>query len=267
MTLLQAVVYGVVQGIGEFLPISSSAHLLLVPWLFGWEDPGLAFGVALHMGTLFAVIIYFWRDWLDLVAAGLGLQKNKPVQRRLFWMLAFATIPAALAGFFFEDVVEKIFRSPLVVAFALIALGLLLYQIDRTSSQKVNLKRLRFGTALGIGVAQAFAIIPGVSRSGATMTAARFFGLKREDAARFSFLLSLPIILGAGILQVPKLDPQLTSSLPFWVGLITAALSGYASISFLLRYLSTRNFGVFAAYRCVLGLVIIVLFFMRGGGL
>lgn len=260
LTLFQAIVYGIVQGIGEFLPISSSGHLLLVPLFMNWQDPGLSFGVALHLGTLFAVLLFFWQDLLRFVLAGVGLGRGEPQDKKLFWLLVLATIPGAIIGFLFEDLAETVFRSPLIVAAALIIMGILLYAADRLKPESTPLYNVSLFQALFIGFAQALAIVPGVSRSGATMTAARFLGLQREAAARFSFLLSTPIIFGAGLLQVPKLDPTFVTSPAFWVGLLTAAITGYASIGFLLRYLSTHNFAAFAVYRLILGLLILLFF-------
>ena len=263
LTWLQAMVYGVIQGIGEFLPISSSAHLLLLPWLMGWEDPGLAFGVALHMGTLVAVLLFFWKDWVQLILAGVGLTSSVE-KKRLFWLLVLATIPGAIIGYLLEELAATAFRSPLLVAATLAVMGYLLFIADRSGPQSTKLEQIRWRQALSIGFAQALAVIPGVSRAGATMTAARYLGLDREAAARFSFLLSTPIILGAGLLEVPQLGDELIRSSGFWIGLLTAAVSGYASIGFLLRYLATRNFVIFAVYRIALALIIVLIWVVRG---
>ena len=253
MTVLHALVLGIVQGLGEFLPISSSAHLVLIPWLFGWEDPGLTFDVALHMGTLFAVVLYFWKDWVRLVTAALRRQASD--DKRIFWYLVIATIPGALFGLALEKKAETTFRAPLLIGIMMIVMGIILYLADkRRQSRKMNTMTL--ADAIWIGLSQALAIIPGVSRSGSTMTTARFLNLTREDAARFSFLMSTPIILGAGVMKLRHLT-MASIDLPFSVGVISAFVVGILSISFLLRYLKTSNFGLFVGYRFIIGVIVI----------
>lgn len=259
MTVIHALILGIVQGLGEFLPISSSAHLVLVPWLFGWEDPGLTFDVALHMGTLFAVVLYFWKDWLKLFKA--ALRKGESDDKRIFWYLVVATIPGALFGLALEKKAETIFRSPLLIGIMMILMGILLYFADKKREiRTVNTMTLK--EAIWIGLSQALAIIPGVSRSGSTMTTARFFTLTREEAARFSFLMSTPIILGAGVLKLRHLT-MASINLPFLVGVITSFVVGISSISFLLKHLKTNNFGLFVGYRFVIG-VIVIAFVLAG---
>jgi len=253
MTVIHALILGIVQGLGEFLPISSSAHLVLVPWLFGWEDPGLTFDVALHMGTLFAVVLYFWKDWVKLIKA--ALRPDASEDKRIFWYLVVATIPGALFGFALEKKAETVFRSPLLIGIMMIVMGILLYLADKKREiRKVNTMTLK--EAIWIGLSQALAIIPGVSRSGSTMTTARFFTLTREDAARFSFLMSTPIILGAGVLKLRHLT-MASINLPFSVGVITSFVVGILSISFLLKYLKNNSFRIFVGYRLVIGLIVI----------
>jgi len=253
VTVLHALVLGIVQGLGEFLPISSSAHLVLIPWLFGWEDPGLTFDVALHMGTLFAVVLYFWKDWVRLVTAALRRQASD--DKRIFWYLVIATIPGALFGLALEKKAETTFRAPLLIGIMMIVMGIILYLADkRRQSRKMNTMTL--ADAIWIGLSQALAIIPGVSRSGSTMTTARFLNLTREDAARFSFLMSTPIILGAGVMKLRHLT-MASIDLPFSVGVISAFVVGILSISFLLRYLKTSNFGLFVGYRFIIGVIVI----------
>lgn len=255
MTVLQSVIFGIVQGLGEFLPISSSAHLVLIPWLFGWQDPGLTFDVALHMGTLLAVIIYFWRDWVSLLQ---GAVSRKPsYEKRIFWYLVIATIPGAVIGFALESKAETVFRSPLLIGVMLIVMGILLYLGDR-QRQLRTMDTMTFSDALLIGLSQALAIIPGVSRSGSTMTVARWLSLTREDAARFSFLMSTPIITGAGLLSMRDLHISDINT-AFIIGVITSFIVGLLSISFLLRYLKTSNFKIFVGYRILLGIIVIFL--------
>lgn len=259
MTIFQAVILGIVQGLGEFLPISSSAHLVLIPWLFGWNYMGLTFDVALHMGTLLAVVLYFWKDWLSLFKG--ALSRKPSTEKRLFWYLVIATIPGALIGFALEDKAATVFRSPLLIGIMLILLGIILYWADKRRQLR-TLETMTLMEALLIGLSQALAIIPGVSRAGSTMTAARLLSLKREDAARFSFLMSTPIILGAGILSLRHLHPS-DINLSFVIGICTAFIVGLLSISFLLRYLKTSNFKIFVGYRFVIGITVIIIYFLR----
>ncbi|HHW44947.1 UDP-diphosphatase [Desulfofundulus thermobenzoicus] len=256
MTVWQAAILGLVQGLGEFLPISSSAHLVLVPWLMGWRYEGLTFDVALHMGTLVAVVAYFWRDWLILLHD--GLLRRRTAEGRLFWYLVMATIPGALFGYLFEAQAETTFREPLLIGAMLMVMGIILYLADTRCLAGKDLEQVGLGESLWIGMSQALAIIPGVSRSGITMAAGRIAGLDRETAARFSFLMSTPIILGAGVMQLPKLTPA-DLNLPFITGVVVSAIVGFLSIGFLLRYLTRRSFGLFVWYRLILGLVVIVL--------
>ncbi|HWP97626.1 MAG TPA: undecaprenyl-diphosphatase UppP [Syntrophomonadaceae bacterium] len=262
MTLWHAIVLGIVQGLGEFLPISSSAHLILVPWLFKWPDPGLTFDIALHFGTLIAVVLYFWKDWWKLLVG--GLTNRHTVEGRLFWYLVAATIPGAAAGFLLENKAETVFRAPILIGIMLIIMGLILYWADRSSFKMTELGDVSFGTTLAIGVSQALAIIPGVSRSGITMSTGLLAGLTRESAARFSFLLSTPIILGAVLVKVPKLlaNPAMVD-LNFIVGVVVSFITGLVSIGFLLRYVQTRNFLPFAWYRFILGAVVIIMALIR----
>ncbi|WAC06223.1 MAG: undecaprenyl-diphosphatase UppP [Thermodesulfobacteriota bacterium] len=257
MTILQAVMLGLVQGLGEFLPISSSAHLVLVPWFFGWTDPGLTFDIALHLGTLFAVVLYFWKDWRQLITK--GLTDVRSVQGRLFWYLAAASVPGGIAGFLLEKKAETIFRAPVLIAIMLIVMGGLLCWADRKSPKTTGINHISFGTSILIGVSQALAIIPGVSRSGITMTSGLLLGLTREGAARFSFLLSTPIIFGAAMVKLPHVtaDPS-ALGVNFMAGVLTSCLIGIASIGFLLRYVQTKDFLPFVWYRFILGGLVIV---------
>lgn len=262
MTVFQAVILGLVQGLGEFLPISSSAHLVLVPWLFKWQDPGLAFDVALHIGTLIAVLAYFWRDWINLLKGGIKGLGNP--DGRLFWYLMVSCIPGAGIGFLLEDQAETIFRSPLLIATMLITMGIILYLVDRGSRKELDLEHINLKLSFLIGLSQALAIIPGVSRSGITMTTGLALGLTRETSARFSFLLSAPIICGAAVVKLPDLLAQPgTFSLPFISGVLVAAAAGLASIHFLLQYLRTESFLPFAWYRFILGAIVIVVAVVR----
>jgi undecaprenyl-diphosphatase len=262
MSILQAAILGLVQGLGEFLPISSSAHLVLIPWLFKWSDPGLTFDIALHIGTLIAVAIYFWKDWLKLITK--GLTDVRSAESKLFWYLVAATIPGAVVGFLLEKKAETIFREPILIATMLILLGVLLYLADRKSVKDIEMNRITFRTSLFIGLSQALAIIPGVSRSGITMTMGLLMGLTREGAARFSFLLAAPIIFGAALVKLPFLisNPSIIT-INFIIGILVSFVIGIFSIGFLLRYVQTNNFLPFAWYRFILGSLVIVIVLIR----
>jgi len=262
LSSLQAVILGLVQGLGEFLPISSSAHLVLIPWLFKWNDPGLSFDIALHVGTLIAVAIYFWKDWLRLVTKGFTDVHSK--DGRLFWYLVAATIPGAMVGFLLEKKAETIFREPILIATMLILLGGLLYWADRKSAKSIEMNRITFRASLFIGLSQAIAIIPGVSRSGITMTMGLLMGLTREGAARFSFLLAAPIIFGAALVKLPHFISNPSEiTVNFIIGVLVSFVTGILSIGFLLRYVQTKNFLPFAWYRFILGSLVIVIVLIR----
>jgi undecaprenyl-diphosphatase len=265
MTLAQGIVYGAVQGLTEFLPVSSSAHLTLLPWLLGWEDPGLGFDVALHVGTLVAVLWYFWRDWWQLAVAAathLGNVSASP-QAELFWKIVVASIPAAIVGVALEHAAEEAFRAPVLIASALAALGALLYWSDQRPEFERQVEAIEWSDALWIGVAQSAAIVPGVSRSGVTITVARLRGVGREAAARFSFLLSTPVIAGAAALKIRALfaaghDPAQL------VALVVSALCGFAAIGGLIRYVRSRSYRPFVVYRFVVAAAVLAIVALRG---
>lgn len=263
MNIWHAVLMGLVQGVGEFLPISSSAHLVLMPWLFRFPDPGLTFDIGLHLGTLIAVAAYFWRDWLNLFLG--ALRRGPSDEKRLFWYLVLATLPGAAFGFLFEDQAETVFRTPELIAVMLMVMGVILWLADRRGVKKMDINRIGLGHSLLIGLSQALAIIPGVSRSGATISAGLLVGLSREGAARFSFLLSAPIILGAGLVNLPELiqHPE-QINLNFLVGILVSAVAGIVSIGFLLRFIRTQSYLPFVWYRCLLGAAVIAVALSRG---
>lgn len=260
MTFLQSIVLGIVQGLGEFLPISSSAHLILVPWLLGWADHGLTFDIALHLGTLVALLIYFRKDWF-ILARDVVLWRQG-FQTKLGMLLVLGTIPGAVIGLILEKKVETVFRNPLQVGIILIIMGSILWILDRRGKKQREIQSLSVKDALLIGLAQGIAVIPGVSRSGSTISAALALGLTRESAARFSFLLSLPITAGACLLKLRHLTmADLTPE--FFTGILTSFIFGYLAIGGLIRFLQTRSYGVFAIYRWILGLLVIVLYLNR----
>jgi undecaprenyl-diphosphatase len=262
MTYLQGVIYGAVQGLTEFLPVSSSAHLTLLPWFLGWEDPGLGFDVALHVGTLVAVLWYFWHDWWELAVDALGGSPSSD-KALLFWKLAAASVPAAVIGVALEHKAEEAFRAPALIAMTLTALGLLLWWSDRRPSRDAALEAIDWSDALWIGLAQAAAIVPGVSRSGVTISVARLRGIGRESAARFSFLLSTPIIAGAALLKVKALVSALHEPAEL-AALVASAAFGFAAIAVLIRYVRQRSYLPFVVYRFALAAVVVVVLVAHG---
>jgi undecaprenyl-diphosphatase UppP len=331
MPLYQAVVLAIVQGITEFLPVSSTAHLWIVPWILKWKDPGLTFDVALHAGTLVAVLLYFWRYWLEMIKMLLGMgggqgnskfkihnSRNSQIQdlrgaeiqdsraakiqdssdaeikdstgaklavqnlnpkskienpksaagamtllgenRMLFWFLVIATIPGGLAGWRFERAADEQLRSPFIIGTALIVVGLIMWAGERAAAHDRNLGQVGLVDSIIIGVAQAFAVIPGVSRSGSTMAAGLFRRMNRETAARFSFLLATPLIAGACLKkgwEIHHSGLPADMRLSFLLGIIVSAAVGYAVIGVLIRYLERRTFSVFVVYRVLLGVVLL----------
>src|SRR5690242_18823752 len=255
-----AVTLGLVQGLGEFLPISSSAHLILAPWFFGWPDPGLTFDVALHVGTLVAVAVYFWRDWVKLLRAA---PRPRSPEGRLFWLVMLGAIPGGIAGVLLDTFAEQTLRSPLLIAGTLSVMGLVLFAADVWGRRDRDLHAIGPVDALLVGVAQALAIVPGVSRSGITIATARGQGIARADAARFSFLLGCPIILGAALYKLRDLaaEPNVISG-PFLAGIATSAVVGLLSISFMLRYLRQAGLGIFVLYRLLLAALVIIAVFL-----
>jgi undecaprenyl-diphosphatase len=266
--MLQAFVLGLIQGLTEFLPISSSGHLVLVPWFSNWTDPGLGFSVALHWGTLVAVLFYFRNDvWLiikgfvhSLFKSTRDLENN--VYQKLSWLIILASIPAAIIGKLLEDYAESTFRNPILIAVTLSVFGLVLLLADVFGEKVKNLSHIKWLDALIVGFSQALALIPGVSRSGATMTAGLFLGFKRADAARFSFLMSIPVIFGAGLAHITHFNDGVTTG-QLVVGFLAAAVSGFLSIKYLLSFLANRSFKVFVWYRFGLTAVIIAVYLLR----
>ena len=267
MTTARAVVLGILQGLGEFLPISSSGHLIVVPWLMGWPDSGLAFDVALHLGTLAAVALAFWRDWLRLLRGGLrGVVSGRPLadpDARLLVYLALATLPGAVAGLLLDEWAETAFRSPALVALMMALMGVVLWAADRRAGTGAGAGAVSLRDALLIGFAQALAIVPGTSRSGATISMALLLGQRREAAARFSFLLALPITAGAALVKVPALVRSGAELTPVLVGMLAAAVAGIIAIRFLLSYVRTRSYLPFVWYRFAFALVVLAVLFLR----
>ncbi len=270
-TVFQAIVMGIVQGLTEFLPISSSGHLVVVPYLAGWDDPfitSLAFSVVLHLGTLVALLAYFWRDWLRLIPAGLATIRDRSFRgdpdRRLAWLIAITTPPAIVAGVLLGDFFESKVRQPVLVALMMVVGAAILWTADRLGRRTDDMERLGFGGAFFIGCAQAVALIPGISRSGISISAGLALGLTREAAARFSFLIATPIIAGAGAWETRKLltgEAGVPVELgPLVAGFVAAVVSGFVAIAWLLRYLRSHPMTVFVVYRLVVAALVVVYF-------
>jgi undecaprenyl-diphosphatase len=286
MSLLQAVFLGIVQGLTEFIPISSSAHLVILPWLFGWQDSvvgSLPFDVALHLGTLMAVLAFFAADWKRLIRAGIASLIERKIgqdpDRRMAWLLIIGCIPGGIAGVLFESKIESLFHSPdaphqtgamIAMAIVIALLGALLFLAERLARHERKMEQVSLKDAIWIGLAQALAVFPGVSRSGSTITAGLAVGLERETAARFSFLLSAPIIAGAGMKSMWNVFQDLQAGLIaqadmilFPVGFAAAAISGYLCIQFLLRFLHKNRTDIFVYYRWALAVLIVVVALLR----
>lgn len=273
MPIYQAIVLAIVQGFTEFLPISSSAHLFLVPWLMGWPDQGLDFDIALHIGTLAAVLIYFFKDWLQILAQGVGLNygddeelKQNP---KLLWYLVLASVPAGLIGLKFKDQIETTLRSPFVMGTMLILIGILLWIAERYTRRLKHIGELTLTDTNLIGISQALALIPGTSRSGITISTGLFRGLTHSAAARFSFLLSTPIVAASGLKSVYDLSKHGLSEemlMPFIVGIVGSAVVGLGVITFFLKVIRKHGLTPFIAYRIFFGIIVIALAFVRSRG-
>ena len=264
--MISIIILGIIQGIAEFLPISSSAHLIIFRNLFGigrsmGADLELTFDIALHFGTLLAIGIYFFKDFINIIKSGLT-KGMKEREGRTFFYIVFATIPAAIMGVLFEDVIENAIRNNfIIIALALIVMGIIIYIADKKSKEEKTISTMSIKDALIIGCSQVFALIPGFSRSGTTIAAGRIMKLKREDAAKFSFYLSAPVVLGAVVLSLFKDNTisLIMANLPiFIVGVATSFAIGLLCINFLLKYLRKNDFKLFMWYRIVLGLIVII---------
>ena len=277
MSILRALVLGILQGAAEFLPVSSSGHLVLVPWLLGWESPGLAFDAVVHWGTALAVVVYYWPDWVAMGRSVLKSMRIESIRRgrvllddqsRLAWLIILGAIPAAVLGYFLDDFFERLFDRPGAAAGFLLVTALLLVTSERLARSMRGVAEMNWTDALVVGIAQALAIFPGVSRSGATIAAGLTRGLNRELAARYSFLLGTPMILGAGLFKVMDLA-QAGSLAADWpsllVGFVVSGVVGFGCIHLLLRYVRERRLYPFAAYCAVFGVFCLVVGFLRGG--
>ena len=256
MEIYQALILGIVQGLTELLPISSSAHLTIIPWIFKWNVPE-AFDVALHFGTLLAIVLYFFKDWIELIKGGYqyAIKKQKTVQGRMFWYIVLATIPGGIIGYLLDHFLEDALNRPIIIAIAIITMGIILYIVDKKSKSKINYEEMTLKQTFLIGLSQALAFIPGVSRSGVTITTARALGIKREAAAKYTFLLSTPIVFAATVLKFK----DFVFNIPFIIGIISSFIIGLIVIKYLLKYIQKGSFKIFAIYRVAFGLLILAI--------
>lgn len=269
MQIYQSLILGIVQGLTELLPISSSAHLFIIPWLFNWQIPE-SFDVALHFGTLLAIGIFFFKDWIELIKGGYRtlVKKEKNPSGRMFWYIVIATIPGGIMGFILDKYAENILTQPVIIAIALMIMGIILYVVDKKCKNSTNYENLNFKQTFIIGLSQALAFIPGVSRSGITMTTGRALGVKREAVAKYSFMLSAPIVLAATVFKLNEfveyfLVAGTTGIIAFIIGVLASFIVGIFVIKFLLEYLKKGSFKVFAIYRIIIGIVVIISYIVK----
>jgi len=289
--IFRSLIIGAVQGITEFLPISSSGHLVLVPYIFGWDYKGLSFDIALHFGTVIAIVAFFWKDWMNIIKSaveschselvseshhnekilkpqacrhGMQVQDDKVVifPKNLLWQIIIATIPAAIVGYLISGYVESTFHSPILLASNLVVFGVVLYLVDRFAKKSSQISNIGYKQSFSVGLAQCLALVPGVSRSGITMIASRSLGLNRENAARFSFLLGTPAMIGAFVFDIKDL-PLSGINLPFILGVVSSTFFGFIAIKYLLQYLKRGSFSVFMWYRIALAIVVLSIYFVR----
>ena len=273
MSIIQAIILGIVQGITEPIPVSSSGHLIAIPQLLGWEDFGLTFDVALHMGSIIAVVAYFWKDWLSILrgffwnlrSGKSSISKDKNGPGRLFIPILVACVPAGVAGLLWSDAIEENLRHWYMVGGALVLISFVMLYAERIARRNRDISRMGYLDYITIGIAQAVALFPGVSRSGSTITAGLFLGLDRQSAARFSFLLSTPIIIAAGVFQLKDVFPMAPEDAWLFVtGAATSAVVGYLAIGFLMKFLQKHSLAVFAVYRIAFAVAMGVVFAIRG---
>ncbi len=262
MNGIQAIILGVIQGLTELLPISSSAHLTLIPWMLGWTNSEIfnmdfkAFDVALHFGTLLAIVIFFFKDWVKLIKGGYNqvVKKEKSFEGKMFWYLVIATIPGGIIGFILDKFVGNKLETPIIIALALIIMGIILYVVDKKAKSNIKYEKMTLKQTFLIGLSQCLAFIPGVSRSGITMTTGRLMGIERESVAKYTFLLSTPIVFAATVLKFK----DFVFSIPFFLGILASFIVGLFVIKFLLEYLKKGSFKIFAIYRVIFGIIVII---------
>lgn len=267
MTILQALILGIIQGLTELLPISSSGHLDVIPWLLNWTmNPQFnidfeAFDVALHFGTFLAIALFFFKDWIRLIVGGFNqvVKKKKTIEGKMFWYLVIATIPGGIIGLLLDTFVGDGLKKPVIIAIALIVMGIILYVVDKKSKTETTYEKMTFKQTFLIGLSQCLAFIPGVSRSGITMTTGRAMGIDRESAAKYSFMLSAPIVFAATLFKIG----DFVFNVPFFVGVLASFIVGIIVIKWLLNYLQKGSFKIFAIYRVIFGIIILIFAFIR----
>ena len=267
MSILQSLILGIIQGLTELLPISSSGHLEIIPWLFNWtSDPNFeaafeGFDVALHFGTFLAIAIFFFKDWINLIVGGFNqvVKKKKTQEGKMFWYLVIATIPGGIIGLLLDTFAGDILKKPIIIAIALMVMGIILYFVDKKSKSTTDYEHMTFKQTFLIGLSQCLAFIPGVSRSGITMTAGRAMGVDRTSAARYSFMLSAPIVFAATIFKIK----DFVFNLSFFIGVLASFIVGIIVIKWLLKFLQKGSFKIFAIYRVIFGLIILIVAFTR----
>lgn len=267
MTIFQSLILGVIQGLTELLPISSSGHLDIIPWIFGWTNSEAfniafeGFDVALHFGTLLAIGIFFFKDWIKLIRGGFNqvFKKENTKEGKMFWYIVAATLPGGIIGLILDKFVGDGLKQPLIIATALIIMGIILYVVDKKAKANTKYEQMTFKQTFLIGLSQCLAFIPGVSRSGITMTTGRAMGIERESVAKYSFMLSAPIVLAATILKLK----DFVFSIPFFIGILASFIVGILVIKFLLNYLKKGSFKIFAIYRVIFGIIIILFYFIK----
>lgn len=267
MTVFQSLILGVIQGLTELLPISSSGHLDIIPWILGWTNSEAfniafeGFDVALHFGTLLAIGIFFFKDWIKLIKGGFNqvFKKENTKEGKMFWYIVAATLPGGILGLILDKFVGDGLKQPLIIATALIIMGIILYIVDKKAKTNTKYEQMTFKQTFLIGLSQCLAFIPGVSRSGITMTTGRAMEVERESVAKYSFMLSAPIVLAATILKLK----DFVFSIPFFVGILASFIVGILVIKFLLNYLKKGSFKIFAIYRVIFGIVIILVYFIK----
>ena len=267
MTILQALILGIIQGLTELLPISSSGHLDVIPWLLNWTmNPQFnidfeAFDVALHFGTFLAIALFFFKDWIRLIVGGFNqvVKKKKTIEGKMFWYLVIATIPGGIIGLLLDTFAGDVLKKPIIIAIALIVMGIILYVVDKKSKKQTTYEQMTFIQTFLIGLSQCLAFIPGVSRSGITMTTGRAMGIDRESAAKYSFMLSAPIVFAATLFKIG----DFVFNVPFFVGVLASFIVGIIVIKWLLNYLQKGSFKIFAIYRVIFGIIILIFAFIR----
>ena len=267
MTVFQSLILGIIQGLTELLPISSSAHLDILPWIFGWTNSEAfniafeGFDVALHFGTLLAIGIFFFNDWIKLIRGGfnLAVKKQNSKEGKMFWYIVAATLPGGIIGLILDKFVGDNLKQPLIIAAALIFMGIILYIVDKKSKSNTKYEQMTFKQTFLIGLSQCLAFIPGVSRSGITMTTGRAMGIERESVAKYSFMLSAPIVLAATVLKLK----DFVFSVSFFVGILASFIVGILVIKFLLNYLKKGSFKIFSIYRVIFGIIILACYFIK----